>query len=121
MFAASKIVEAILHCRAVHTLDLILLIVKCPMNKIKIFKWMTLALEKSFRLINSNTHLNSHEIVAFSRVFTMWEVGTVPYLPTLKKNYKKYKNERADKTVTMFEGIVQRNLRWVKLLIRKLF
>ena len=44
-------------------LDLLLLIVKCPFNKIKILWWPTIALEKSFRLIYGNTHLNSRETV----------------------------------------------------------
>ena len=56
----ARIVQTIYNCRAIHTLDPLLLIVKCPFNKIKIF---VMALEKSFRLIYSNTHLNSRETV----------------------------------------------------------
>jgi len=39
---------------AVHTLDLLYFIVKCPFNKLKILGWI----EKSFRLMYSNAHLN---------------------------------------------------------------
>ena len=46
-------------------LDLLLLIVKCPFNKIKILQWTVKALEKSFKLMYRNTHLNSHERVPF--------------------------------------------------------
>jgi len=34
--AASRIVQAILNCRAIQSMDLLFLIVKCPFNKIKI-------------------------------------------------------------------------------------
>ena len=37
VIAASRIVQTIYNYRAVHTLDPLLLIVKCPFNKIKIF------------------------------------------------------------------------------------
>ena len=43
--------------------DLLLLIVKCAFNKIQILQWMIKVLEKSFRLIYNNTHLNSCERV----------------------------------------------------------
>ena len=49
--ATSRIVQTIWNCKAVHTLDLLLLILKCPFNKIKILYWAVKALEKSFRLI----------------------------------------------------------------------
>ena len=58
-----RTVQTILKCRAVHSQDLLLLIVKCPFNKIKILWWPTKALEKSFWLIYSNSHLNSRETV----------------------------------------------------------
>ena len=63
--AASGNVQTIWNCKALNTLDLLLLIVKCecPFNKIKILLWATLDLEKSFRWKNTNSHLNSHETV----------------------------------------------------------
>ena len=35
-------------------------------HKIKIFRWVTIALEKCFRLIDSNTQLNSRETVSLT-------------------------------------------------------
>ena len=64
--AASRIIQTIWNCKALHMLNLFLLIVKCPFNKIKILGWVTLALEKSFQLINSDTHLNSRKTVPLS-------------------------------------------------------
>ena len=46
-----------------HPDNLRLLILKCPFNKIKIVCWALKALEKSFRLIYSNTRLNICETV----------------------------------------------------------
>jgi len=43
-------------------LDLLLLIVKCPFNKVKILMGDR-ALVKIFRLIYRNTHLDAHEAV----------------------------------------------------------
>ena len=63
MLVAFKIIETIWNCWAVHMLDLLLLIVKCPFNKIKILWWAASALEKSFQVIYNNTHLNSRETV----------------------------------------------------------
>ena len=49
-------------------LDLLLLIVKCPFNEMKILLLAALALEHIFRLIYSNTHLNSHETVPLNHL-----------------------------------------------------
>ena len=50
---------------------------KKPFDKIKILWWQTIALEKSFPLIYSNTHLNSHETVPlkfrkYDRLVIQW-------------------------------------------------
>ena len=66
MNATSRMVQTIQNCRAVHSLDLLLLIVKCPFDKITIYSWPMIALCKSFQLIYCNTHLNSHETVPLS-------------------------------------------------------
>ena len=41
---------------------------KCTFNKIKIFSGVTLALEKSFQFIHSNTHLNPCEKVPLNQI-----------------------------------------------------
>ena len=46
--APSRIIQTIRHCIAVHKLDLLLLIVKCPLNKIKILWHATTAPERAF-------------------------------------------------------------------------
>ena len=61
---ASRIVRSICKALLWNTYaELIFKIVKCPCNKIKNLWWASPALQKSFQLIYSNTHLNSRETV----------------------------------------------------------
>ena len=72
-----------------------------PFNKIKTLWWTTIALEKSFQLMYSNTHLKFHETIPLSKkkssvsekrsVSKIWwnTVGT-QYLPTDQSTFHKF-------------------------------
>jgi len=59
----SSIVQTNWICRALHMLVLLMLIVKCPFYKIKIWWCVSTALKKGYRLIYRNTQIDSPDTV----------------------------------------------------------